>query len=77
MLILKNSVNVLSSMSTYKVGVWWFILHCVLVAILQSITKYLLNYLQIFEIIFIQTLLATIFLIPFVFSKLKMQVKGK
>lgn len=61
-------------MGVHTKGIAWFILHCLLFAVLSAITKHLLEKIYVFEIIFIQTALATLFLIPVIAIKFRSQI---
>lgn len=64
-------------MELHTKGIAWFILHCLLFAVLSAVTKHLLDRLYIFEIIFIQTSVATLILLPFIATKFKNHVSHR
>ena len=64
-------------MNTGTKGIIWFIVHCLLFAILSAITKHMLDRFYIFEIIFIQTLIATIFLLPIILTKFEINTSSR
>jgi drug/metabolite transporter (DMT)-like permease len=51
------------------IGVLWFIAHCFLFSVISVISKILISNLHVFEILFFQTALGALFILPFALSK--------
>lgn len=64
-------------MSQQTSGIYWFILHCFLFAVISTITKNLQNSIDIFQIIFIQTFLGALILLPFIYKKISFNISRK
>jgi drug/metabolite transporter (DMT)-like permease len=58
------------------IGVIWFILHCLFFSIISIISKILLNDLHVFEILFFQTSIGTLLLLPRLLSKHRAGLKS-
>jgi S-adenosylmethionine uptake transporter len=59
------------------IGVLWFIAHCFLFSVISIISKKLIANLHVFEILFFQTALGTLMMLPIAFSEKRRKLKIK